>query len=152
MNIEKSPNLSEVAISYKTKVKATDRLKMSTSADVYALLKGIYNMDTVEHHEEFVILLLNRAMRVLGWAKISVGGITSAVVDGRIIFQHALLANATNIIMSHNHPSGLVQPSEQDKSLTERLVKAGKLLEIEIKEHLIFAKDGYYSFADEGEI
>lgn len=152
MKTEKSPTLAEVAISYKTKVKASDRLNLRTSADVYSALKSVYNLDTVEHHEEFVILLLNRAMSMLGWAKISVGGITATVVDNRIIFQHALLANATAIIVSHNHPSGLTLPSDQDKALTKKLAEIGKLLDIEVKDHIIFAPDSYYSFADEGEI
>lgn len=152
MQTEKSPNLAEVAISYRSKVKASDRPVIRTAKDAYDLLKGIYSADAVEHHEEFVVLLLNRAMRVLGWAKISVGGITGTVADTRIIFQYALLANATGIVVSHNHPSGLTQPSDQDRTLTKKLVKAGEIMEIELKDHIIFAPDSYYSFAEESEI
>lgn len=152
MNTEKSPNLAEVEISYKSTVKASDRPKITRSKDAFEILKGIYNPNTVEHHEEAVILLLNRAMHVLGWAKISVGGITGTVIDTRIVFQYGLLANATGIVLSHNHPSGQTKPSEQDKAITKKLVAAGKMIEIELLDHIIFSENGYYSFADEAEI
>lgn len=152
MKTEVSPNLAEVEISYKSTVKASDRIQITRSADVYGVLKNIYNPNTVEHHEEFVLLLLNRALQVLGWAKISMGGITATVVDTRIVFQYALKANATGIMLSHNHPSGVVKPSEQDKQMTKKMVEAGKLLEIQVLDHIIFTTDSYYSFADEGEI
>jgi DNA repair protein RadC len=152
MKIQKSENLAEVEISYKTKVKATDRAAITTAESAYKVLLSVYNLEIVEHHEVFVLILLNRANRVLGWAQISQGGITSTVVDARIIFQHALLANATQIIISHNHPSGLVNPSEEDKMMTKKIVEAGKLLDIRVLDHIIFSKDNYYSFAEEGEI
>ena len=152
MKIEKSLNLAEIAISYRIKVKAKDRAKVTSSATTFELLKGIYNDDTVEHHEEFVVMLLNRAMHVLGWVKISQGGIDSTIADPRIVFQHALAANATNIIVSHNHPSGMVVPSQLDKDLTKRLVNGGQLLEIRVLDHIIFTRDAYYSIADEAEM
>ncbi|MCE3278048.1 MAG: repair protein [Bacteroidetes bacterium] len=152
MKTEVSPNLAEVEIIYKSKVNVNDRIKITRSADVYEALKNIYNPETVEHHEEFVLLLLNRALQVLGWAKISMGGITSTIVDTRIVFQYAIKANATGIMLSHNHPSGIVTPSEQDKQLTKKISEIGKLLEIQVLDHIIFTPDAYYSFADEGEI
>lgn len=152
MNLQKSENLAEVAISYKTNVKPNDRLKISTAEDAYQILKNIYNDETVEHHEEFVILFLNRAMHVLGWAKTSVGGINAAIVDIRIVFQNALLTNSVGLIISHNHPSGITKPSEEDKKLTKKIVEGGKLLDIEVKDHVIFARNSYYSFAEEAEI
>jgi len=150
MKIEKSPNLSEVAISYRTKVKAKDRLKVSSSFAANEVLKSIYDVEIVEHHEEFVILLLNRAMHVLGWVKTNVGGLSAILVDNRIIFQYALLANASAIILSHNHPSGIALPSEQDKAMTKKIVEGGKILEIAISDHIIYTTDNYFSFADEG--
>lgn len=152
MNIEKSPNLSEVEIRYRIKVKASNRVKIKRSQDLYDLLKTIYNENTVEHHEQAVIIMLNRGLQVLGWAKISQGGITHAVVDHRIIFQHALLANATGIVISHNHPSGIVTPSEQDRILTKKIAECGELLEIKLLDHIIYTESGYYSFADESDI
>lgn len=152
MKQEKSPNLSEVAISYKTKVKANDKPVIRTAVDAYEILKGIFSEETVEHHEEFVILLLNRANRVQGWAKISQGGITATITDQRIIFQYALLTNSTQVVLSHNHPSGQMIASEEDKRMTKRFVEAGKLLDIRILDHIIYTKDGYYSFAEDAEI
>lgn len=152
MKIEKSENLAEVAISYKSKVKATDRIAITSSSAAYNVLISIYNADTIEHHEEFILLLLNRANRVLGWTKISQGGINATIVDVRIIFQAAILANAVGIIISHNHPSGLVKPSDEDRRVTKKLNEAGKLLDIQLLDHIICTKDSYYSFADEAEI
>lgn len=152
MKVEKSSGLAEVEISYRSKVKAKDRKKVQTSRDAYDLVKGLYSVDTIEHHEQFVIVLLNRAGHALGWAKISEGGISGTVVDQRIVFQIALGANAVGLVISHNHPSGQVLPSEQDKSLTKKMVKAGELLDIRVLDHIIVAPDTYYSFADEAEL
>jgi DNA repair protein RadC len=152
MKVQKSKNLAELGLTYKSKVKACDREQVKSSREAYELLKSVYDADSVEHVESAVILLLNRSLHVLGWVKISTGGITSAIVDVRVIFQYALKANATAVILSHNHPSGNIQPSQEDKSLTKRLVEAGKLLEIQMFDHIIYTPDDYFSFGDEGMI
>ena len=149
-NFEKSPNLSEVSVSYKSKVKASDRTKILTSSDTVKELRNVFDADKIDHSEEFVILLLNRANHVLGWAKISQGGLSGTVVDVRIIFQIALGANASKVILAHNHPSGNMKPSEQDRNITKQIKEAGKLLEIEVLDHVILTSDNYLSFADEG--
>jgi DNA repair protein RadC len=95
-------------------------------------------------------LLLNRGNKVLGWANISNGGITGTVADPLLIFQTALLTNATSIILSHNHPSGNRTPSSADIDLTRKVKSAGQILEIMVLDHVIVTTDGYYSFADEG--
>ena len=94
--------------------------------------------------------LMNRANRALGIAQVSHGGISGTVADPKVIFQHALKANASSVILLHNHPSGNTQPSEADIHLTKKLVEGGKLLDIAVLDHLIVTIDGYYSFADEG--
>lgn len=101
-------------------------------------------------HEEFHIMCLNRANKVLAIHTISQGGITGTVADPRIIFNKALIDGATGIILCHNHPSGSLQPSLQDIELTKKMKDCGKLLEIQIFDHVIIGGSGYYSFADEG--
>ncbi len=148
--LTKSETLSEVQMSYKPKVKPSELEKITSSYDSYQILKELYSEDKIEYIEQFVILLLNRANKVLGWVKVSQGGITGTVADPRIIFQAALVSNATSIILSHNHPSGNRNPSSADINLTKKVKEGGTLLDISVFDHLIITTDGYYSFADEG--
>lgn len=101
-------------------------------------------------HEEFWIILLNRANHVLDIRPISKGGISGTVVDPKMIFHEALQIRASGIILSHNHPSTNPTPSESDIQLTKKLKEGGKLLEISILDHIIIAGSSFYSFADEG--
>lgn len=103
-------------------------------------------------HEEFWILLLNRANRVMAREQVSIGGVSGTVVDAKIIFRKAIEGNACSLILCHNHPSGNLQPSQADIDLTHKLVAAGKNLDILVLDHLIVAETGYYSLADEGVI
>lgn len=101
-------------------------------------------------HEEFWVLLLNRANRLVKKKKISEGGVSGTVADPKIIFKLAVEELASAIIVAHNHPSGNPKPSESDITLTKKIKEAGKLLDISLLDHLIIAHDKYYSFADEG--
>nr|WP_293845469.1 DNA repair protein RadC [uncultured Arsenicibacter sp.] len=101
-------------------------------------------------HEEFWILLLNRANEVLRPVQVSAGGVSGTVADPKMIFKFALEQLASGMILSHNHPSGNLTPSQADKDLTRRLRDAGKLLDIPVLDHLIFTDKAYFSFADEG--
>lgn len=103
-------------------------------------------------HEEFWILNLNRANRVMGRSRISTGGMAGTVVDAKILFRKALHAEASAIILCHNHPSGNLFPSQADLDLTKKLVKAGRSVDIPVLDHLIVSERGYYSFADEGKL
>ncbi len=100
-------------------------------------------------HEEFWILLLNRANKVLSREQISLGGVAGTVVDAKIIFRKAIEGMASGLILVHNHPSGNLQPSQQDIELTKKLKKAGETLDISVFDHLIIANNNYFSFADE---
>lgn len=142
--------IGEVEVLYKTKVKHSERMKVVCSKDAYELLKSTYREGTIEHKEYFKILLLNRSRDVLGYTSISEGGISETIVDVRIILQMAILCNSTCIILAHNHPSGNLKPSTEDLKLTERIVAAAKLLNVQITDHIILSEDGYYSFTDEG--
>jgi len=103
-------------------------------------------------HEEFWIVYLNNANKVLAREKISAGGITGTLVDTRIIFKKGLEVMATAVILCHNHPSGTLKPSESDLQLTRKIKEAGTILDIRILDHLIITDSSFYSFADEGKL
>ncbi len=124
-----------------------EKPKMESSKTAFELIKGDL-MDLP--HEEFWVLLLNRANRVIRKKRISEGGVSGTVADQKIIFKLALEELASAVILVHNHPSGNLKPSESDISLTKKIKEAGKLLEISLFDHLIIAHDRYFSFADEG--
>ncbi len=100
--------------------------------------------------EHFYIMLLDRNNQVLKFHKISSGGTHATLADPKLIFKKALDHLACGIILVHNHPSGNLKPSEQDRTLTRRLAEAGKYLEVSVLDHVIFANVGYFSFVDEG--
>ena len=102
------------------------------------------------NHEEFWILLLNRANHVKSKHLISKGGQSGTVADPKIIFKTALEQNAAYIILAHNHPSGNLKPSTEDIRLTKKLVEAGKMMDLPVVDHLIMTDKAYYSFCDEG--
>src|SRR5690606_31560544 len=108
---------------------AMKKLKIQYSSDVYRCLSSVY---ADLNHEEFWILMLNQANQVEGKKLISRGGRAGTVVDAKIVFEAALRHKATGIVLSHNHPSGNLSPSQQDRDLTKKLVKAGKLLDIRV--------------------
>jgi DNA repair protein RadC len=101
-------------------------------------------------HEEFWVLYLNNANKVIAKNQLSKGGMTGTVVDVRIIFKSALESGAVGILLCHNHPSGNLKPSEADIQITKKVKTAGKSLDINVLDHLIITQNGYYSFADEG--
>lgn len=101
-------------------------------------------------HEEFWLLMLNRANRIVGRYKVSQGGLAGTVIDTRIIMKKSLDNLASSIIVCHNHPSGNKQPSDADIKITEKLKKAAEMLEIKLLDHIIIADRSYFSFADEG--
>jgi DNA repair protein RadC len=103
-------------------------------------------------HEEMWAIFLNRANRVMTCENLSKGGVAGTVVDPKILFKRALELQASGIILAHNHPSGNLQPSGEDISVTSKIKNGGSFLDISILDHLIIAGYRYYSFADEGKI
>jgi len=98
----------------------------------------------------FLVLYLNRALRLIRMERISQGGITGTVADPRIIFRKALALRSVSLILAHNHPSGSLYPSVSDRELTSKICQAAEFLDMTVNDHLIVSRDGYYSFADEG--
>jgi DNA repair protein RadC len=130
-----------------TDVKAKPQLR--SSRDAYDMI-GPVLADL--NHEEFWILLLNRANRIISREQISKGGTSGTVVDAKIVFRKVLEKQASSIILCHNHPSGNLRASQADLALTKKLVDAGNQLDIMVLDHLIITQSGYLSFADEGMI
>jgi len=142
--------VAEVEITYRPKFKVSERPQISKSKDAYDILIQQWDKGKIALLEEFKILLLNRRNRVLGIVHISSGGLSGTVADPKVIFTSALKACASGIILCHNHPSGELDPSNEDLALTRRLVDAGKMLDLKILDHLIICNDEYYSFGDDG--
>lgn len=143
-------HVSEINVTYRPKFKTSERPKVSTSKEVYDILINNWDLDKMELLEQFKILLLNRANRVIGIYEVSSGGMAGTVADPKLIFSTALKACASSIILSHNHPSGNLKPSQADIALTQKLIAAGSFLDIAVLDHLIMTSEGYYSFEDEG--
>ena len=141
--------VSEIEITYKPAIGS--KPEVTSSSDAYLILKEYYPENQIALKEYFVVMYLNQANRVIGVQKLSVGGLTSAVADVRLLFGTALKVLATGVVISHNHPSGNLKPSLQDKNLTKQVNEAGKLLDIKLLDHLILTPDDQYiSMADQG--
>jgi DNA repair protein RadC len=142
--------VAEIQLTYRSNVKPSMRPKISTSRDAFEVLKRSWDIDKLEFVEQFKVLLTNRANKVLGIFEVSTGGITGTVADPKLIFVAALKSGACGLVLSHNHPSGNLQPSQADIELTKRIKEGGKLLDIQLLDHLIITSEGYCSFSDEG--
>jgi DNA repair protein RadC len=143
-------NVAEVELVYKSKVKASERPLITSASDAYEVLKAVWEEGKMDLLEQFKVLFLNRANRVLCIYNVSSGGITGTVADPRLIYTAALRVNAVSLILAHNHPSGSLKPSRADEELTQKIKGAGAFLDIKVLDHLIISSEGYYSFADEG--
>ena len=148
MNSILTNRIAEVQLTYSSKVPAADRIQVKSSSDAENAFRLVF--PDLEHREYFYVMLLNRANKILGIYQASSGGISGTVVDPKIVFQAALKANASSLIVAHNHPSGQLHPSEADKDLTKKLKSAGAVLELPVLDHLILTAEKIYSFADEG--
>jgi DNA repair protein RadC len=124
--------------------------KVISSSSAFDILLPLYDQGLLELQEMFIVLFLNRAHKVKGWYRLSTGGITGTVADPRLILGMALKSATCSLVISHNHPSGNLEPSSADKQLTDKLLSAGKFMDITILDHVIVTANGYYSFADEG--
>ncbi len=125
---------------------AIKKYKITSSADVY---KYLISELTDNYYEQFYVLLLDNKNHVIRKVSVGSGGRNSVTVDVKKVFKQAIAFNATSIIMAHNHPSNNTIPSLQDEQLTKKMVEAGKVLSINVLDHLIFGNDNYFSFADE---
>ncbi|MDP9955036.1 DNA repair protein RadC [Epilithonimonas hungarica] len=123
---------------------------ISSSADAVEVFRAHFDADEMDYRESFFALYLNQANKVLGIKKISECGISSTLVDVRIVMQAALLCNASAIIVAHNHPSGNLKPSSCDIKMTSQIKEAAKILSLNLLDQVILTSDSHFSFADEG--
>jgi len=128
---------------------SNEKIKISTSRDAYEYL---YPLMADLPQETFIIILLNRSLHILKHAEISRGSNTGTVVDVKEIFKIVSEERASSFIVAHNHPSGNRMPSENDISLTDKIGNAAKFFDTKLIDHIIFAGDSYFSFADEGKL
>ena len=142
--------VAEIELIYKSKVKASERPKVTTSRDAYQLFKQNWDENKIEFIEQFKVMFLNRANKVLAIFEMSSGGVTGTIADPKLVFMAALKLNASNIILCHNHPSGSLKPSRADEELTLKIKEAAKYFDIKVLDHMIVSDAGYFSFADEG--
>ena len=143
--------VSEVKLSYKISAKRSEMPIISETNEAKKLMVGLFDEDQIEYRESFCVAFLNRRNRVLGVSRLFDGGITSCAVDQKVIFQHALLANASAILLAHNHPSGNPIPSSEDRKLTDNICKCGDILGIKVLDHIIVSSDSEsFSFSENG--
>lgn len=143
------PEIAEVSLAYRSK-KPVDALPQITNPqDAAQYLRSIWNPDTLELREEFIVVLLNNAKKVIGWSRISTGGSNATIVEPATVFQTAMLGKADSIIVAHNHPSGRLQASTADIQLTKRLGEIGTLMGIPLDDHIILTAMSYLSLREE---
>ncbi len=141
--------LSEISVCYRPSFKASQRPQVTSASAAYELFLHSWDLGKIGFLEEFKVLLLNRANRVLGLFTVSQGGISGTVADPKVIFATALKCGSPSLILAHNHPSAGLKPSQEDLNLTRQLAQGAKLLDIQILDHLIVTEEAYFSFADE---
>ncbi|KIA87973.1 RadC family protein [Kaistella jeonii] len=123
-----------------------EKIQINSSSDLFKVLQPFLgDLQT----EEFWVVFMNQSNRILGKSKLSSGGINQSVVDVRILFKAALENFATGIVIAHNHPSGNLKPSQEDLKITKQISEGGKILNIQLLDHLIITQNSYLSFADE---
>ncbi len=137
-------SIAEVRLTYESKVKPSDRPRVTSSEQAFRLFLEYWD-DSITHVESMKVMLLNRASRVLGIADLSTGGTNGCLVDVKVLFQYAIKANASSIILAHNHPSGNLEPSEADNRITNNVKEALKLVDIQLLDHLILTYEEKYA-------
>ncbi len=142
--------VNEIKLSYSRK--GNCERSISSSRDAVEIFREHFDADELDYRESFFALYLNQANKVLGIKKISESGISSTLVDVRIVMQTALLCNASGIIVAHNHPSGNLNPSSSDIKMTAQIKEASKMMNMTLLDHVILTSDSHYSFADDGMI
>lgn len=139
----------ELQMTYSNPIPKEKRVKVHRSQDAYEYLKNCWSPN-INLLEEFVVLFLNRSSEIVGHYLVGKGGMNACIVDPRIVFSAALTAMANGIILSHNHPSGQIKPSDNDIRLTRKLKEGAMILDISLLDHIILGDNTYFSFADEG--
>lgn len=144
--------LPEFRISLSFKQKPSERRVIRNSSDIADVARQCFSADQIEWTESFIVIGLSQANKVLGFFKVSSGGMTATVADPKVIMQFALLSCSCNLIIAHNHPSGNLNPSRADEELTRKIYDAAKLFDIKLLDHIIVSSENHYSFCDNGKL
>ncbi|MEJ5143855.1 JAB domain-containing protein [Sphingobacterium sp. MYb388] len=150
-NMKNLSNVAEITVQFKPNFKVSECPQISDSSTAHTILKEFWDEGLMQFLEEFKVIYLNNENHVLGISDIAMGGRASVSVDMKTIFSIALKCCASKIILSHNHPSCKLIPSSHDHAITKKAIEAGKVLDIQVADHLIIGINGYYSFRDEGD-
>lgn len=148
--INPTNEIAEIKVSYNSV--STPEVKITSVQKAAEILLSTWDNDTIELQEEFKVMFLNRANLVLGIYPLSKGTTSGTLVDVKLIFGVALKSNASGIIITHNHPSGNLKPSDADIELTKKIKKCADFLDITLIDHIIVTKNGYFSFSNEGKL
>ena len=148
--INPTNEIAEIKVSYNSV--STPEVKITSVQKAAEILLSTWDKDTLELQEEFKVMFLNRANLVLGIYPLSKGTTSGTLVDVKLIFGVALKSNASGIIITHNHPSGNLKPSDADIELTKKIKKCADFLDITLIDHIIVTKNGFYSFSNEGKL
>lgn len=148
--MKESMQVAEIMVSYKPTISSNP--VVIRSEDAYRELRDFFPDELIQLQEQFVVMYLNRANRIIGIYRLSTGGLTGTVADPRLILGTALKVAATAILIAHNHPSGNLRPSRADELLTAKIKEACKCMDISLSDHIILSSIDrqYFSFADEG--
>ena len=153
-NMKTIAQLAELNVSYQLSPEWGEQPIIGSSREAYEFIFPFFPKETIALQEHFIVAYMNRGNRLIGVYQMSKGGVSSTIADAKIILATALKVVASSIIVSHNHPSGALKPSDSDVELTNRLKEGARLLDISVLDHLVvtpqFGK--YFSFADEGMI
>lgn len=149
-NSKKKWRVAEIELRYISNVRNSQRPRIESSEDAYRIFLQTWDKKKINLLEQFKVMLVNKACKVLGISGISSGGISQTIADAKLIFAAALKGGASGLIVAHNHPSGSLNASRADIKLTKKLQEIGKLLDLPLLDHIIVTSEHYLSFADEG--
>lgn len=152
---ERTPSLAELKVTYRRGRPKDDRQEkmpwvVCTPVACEKYLRTIWDKDTIDLREEFIVVCLNGSNEVLGWVKLHTGGLDHATIDSRLVFAVALQTASAAIVVAHNHPVGPCRPSQPDIAITRRLEEAANLLGIMLLDHIILTRDEAFSFGRAG--
>jgi len=142
--------VAEVGLTYKTRQPVSELPQITDPQAAATILRPLFDEDTMQLQEQFIVLMLNADKRCLGWSLISKGSSTGTIVDLKHIFQIVLLSNAESLILAHNHPGGRLKASTADIALTRQVQQAAQLLNLTVDDHLILSAEGYLSMKASG--
>ena len=142
--------VAEVGLTYKSKQPVSSLPQITDPQSAATILRPLFDEDSMQLQEQFIVLMLNADKRCLGWSLISKGSSTGTIVDLKQIFQIVLLSNAESLILAHNHPGGRLKASTADIALTRQVQQAAQLLNLTVDDHLILSAEGYLSMKASG--